>query len=158
MALQRAERLRPNDAVHGQLMLGLEGANRAARLRSEDSVGGNTQRPLESFDRSAAAPHSQKGASLLATSRACKRRARLRTDDAVHEEAMSSLERPDRRACPRPEDAVGVDAEGALNLGNFRATASEAQLDVGARDSGGPSPAVSSALNGKRGGHGGHEE
>ncbi|HSE81042.1 MAG TPA: hypothetical protein VLA87_05005 [Gaiellaceae bacterium] len=52
-----------------------------------------------------------------------------------------------------------MNAESTLDLGDCRATASEAEeLDVGARGSGGSSPAVSSALDGKCGGHGGHQE
>ena len=52
-----------------------------------------------------------------------------------------------------------MNAESTLDLGDCRATASEAEeLDVRARHPGGSSPAVGSALDGKCGGHGGHQE
>lgn len=127
MTLQRAQRLRPDDAVHGQFMPSLEGANRAARLRAEDSVDWNAERALESFDCRASAPRLQKGSSLLASSRARKGCPCLRADDAVCEETVPLLKRAHGSSCPRPEDAVRVDAEGTLYLADCFTTAAEAQ-------------------------------
>src|SRR5512134_2587719 len=159
MTLQRAQRLRPDDAVHGQVMLSLEGANRAACLRAEDSVEWNAERALESFDCGASAPRLQEGASLLAYSGARKGCPCLRADDAVCEETVLLLKRAHSSTCPRSEDAVRVDAEGALYLSDCLTTAAEAQeLDVHARHSRRPSPAVGNALDGERGRDGGNEE
>jgi hypothetical protein len=126
MALQRAQRLRPGDAVHGQPMLGLEGADRAASLWTEDAVGRNSERALKSLDRRASASHSEERAAPVGASLAGEGCPGLGTDDPVHQETVSLLERTDGRACPRPEDPVGVDTESTLDLGDRRATASEA--------------------------------
>ena len=83
-----------------------------------------------------------------------ERRARLRPDDPVDDQAVAALERLHRRARLRPEDPVGLDAERTLHLrdgGTAAADPEELGADLG--HGGALRAAVRTAGDGERGGH-----
>jgi hypothetical protein len=116
--VQRRVGRRARDAVTDEMAPTLKAAERGRRARTEPAVEGSAgetvgrERELERRDVPAGPPSSEEARSEAMASVPSQRTARLRTDDAVHDEALPPLEAPygsDSFGTPNAVDRAGVE-------------------------------------------------